>query len=62
MGHKVPCKACGNRNHCCKDVNKCDHFVLFDCGEISPNLANKGKGKATKQSTEETEQTTEEIV
>jgi hypothetical protein len=51
MGRKVPCSACGNRNDCCKDVNKCDHFVLFDCGDISPQVANKGK--APEQSTEE---------
>jgi len=52
MGRKIPCSTCGNRNNCCKDINKCDYFILFNCGEISPDLANKDK--APEQSTEET--------
>ena len=43
MGRKIPCSACGNRNDCHKDVNKCDYFVLFNCSGISPHLANKEK-------------------
>ncbi|KAL3494962.1 hypothetical protein BJX62DRAFT_233930 [Aspergillus germanicus] len=34
MGHSVPCKSCGSRVNCCKDINRCDHFVLFDCGDL----------------------------
>ncbi|KAG2000758.1 hypothetical protein GB937_010865 [Aspergillus fischeri] len=43
MGHHVPCNSCGNRNECCKDINKCDHFILFECGNIHTDPAGKGK-------------------
>lgn len=39
MGHKIPCESCENRTDCCKDINKCDHFVLFECGELAPKQA-----------------------
>ncbi|KAL4883541.1 hypothetical protein BJY04DRAFT_184845 [Aspergillus karnatakaensis] len=39
MGHSVPCESCGTRVNCCKDINKCDHFVLFDCGDLHPRAA-----------------------
>ncbi|BCR86534.1 uncharacterized protein ACHE_30521S [Aspergillus chevalieri] len=29
MGHKIPCSACGNRNDCCKDMESCEYFHLF---------------------------------
>ncbi|EYE91950.1 uncharacterized protein EURHEDRAFT_463622, partial [Aspergillus ruber CBS 135680] len=29
MGHKIPCSACGNRNNCCKDMESCEYFHLF---------------------------------
>jgi hypothetical protein len=35
-GQKLPCGSCESRNECCKDINKCDYFVLFDCGELAP--------------------------
>ncbi|KAL2836238.1 hypothetical protein BJX68DRAFT_273593 [Aspergillus pseudodeflectus] len=41
MGHSVPCKSCGSRVNCCKDINKCDHFVLFNCGDLHPRAATK---------------------
>ncbi|EAW22051.1 uncharacterized protein NFIA_036070 [Aspergillus fischeri NRRL 181] len=40
MGRKVPCSSCGNRNDCCKDINKCAYFVLFNCGNITLELTN----------------------
>ncbi|KAL4782837.1 hypothetical protein BJX76DRAFT_349064 [Aspergillus varians] len=52
MGHSMPCKSCGSRVNCCKDINKCDHFVLFDCGDLHPRAAteepkNQGNEEAT---------------
>ncbi|KAF7164869.1 hypothetical protein CNMCM5623_009296 [Aspergillus felis] len=41
LGHKVPCDSCGKRNDCCKDVNKCDYFILFDCGSVCPTPASQ---------------------
>ncbi|KAL5044747.1 hypothetical protein BDW71DRAFT_185716 [Aspergillus fruticulosus] len=32
----VPCASYGNCNDCCKDVNVCEHFLLFNCGDIHP--------------------------
>ncbi|KAL4887744.1 hypothetical protein BDV59DRAFT_189998 [Aspergillus ambiguus] len=36
LGHNVPCQSCGERKNCCKNINLCDHFVLFDCGDLHP--------------------------
>ncbi|KAL4914610.1 hypothetical protein BDW62DRAFT_204499 [Aspergillus aurantiobrunneus] len=34
MGHKVPCDSRGTLNNCCKDLNCCDFFHFFDCGDM----------------------------
>ncbi|KAL4786397.1 hypothetical protein BJX76DRAFT_321254 [Aspergillus varians] len=39
MGHKVPCDSCTTRNACCKDINLCDFFIFFDCGNMHPRAA-----------------------
>ncbi|KAL4934233.1 uncharacterized protein BDV17DRAFT_278553 [Aspergillus undulatus] len=39
LGGTVPCESCSNRNDCCKDINKYDNFILFDCGNIHPTPA-----------------------
>ncbi|KAI9034732.1 uncharacterized protein KD926_006351 [Aspergillus affinis] len=39
MGHKVPCNSCPALKDCCKDINRCDHFLLFDCGNLAPATA-----------------------
>lgn len=39
MGHKVPGNSCGTRANCCKDINCCDHFVIFDYGHLHPRAA-----------------------
>ncbi|KAL4798801.1 hypothetical protein BDV19DRAFT_356171 [Aspergillus venezuelensis] len=41
LGHGVPCTSCDSRVNCCKDINQCDHFVLFDCGDLHPRAATK---------------------
>ncbi|CRG92923.1 hypothetical protein PISL3812_10004 [Talaromyces islandicus] len=38
---KIPCESCENRNSCCKDINVCDHFALFDCGGLVPKVTEK---------------------
>jgi hypothetical protein len=49
MGHSVPCNSCGTRVNCCKDINKCDHFVLFDCGDLHPHAATEEPEKEGNQ-------------
>ncbi|KAL4998870.1 hypothetical protein BDV10DRAFT_193990 [Aspergillus recurvatus] len=50
LGKSVPCKSCGTRSTCCKDINKCDHFVLIDCGDLHPDLAvNQGDEEASEE-------------
>lgn len=39
MGLKVPCNACGKRNDCCKDINQCEHFQHFYCGDLASTLS-----------------------
>lgn len=39
LGKPVPCRSCATRNACCKDINKCEYFVLFDCGDLRPDAA-----------------------
>ncbi|KAL4860282.1 hypothetical protein BDV12DRAFT_181822 [Aspergillus spectabilis] len=51
LGHTVPCSSCGQRNNCCKDISQCDHFVLFECGDLRPD-------PATNAALNENEQTT----
>ncbi|GFF98314.1 conserved hypothetical protein [Aspergillus udagawae] len=41
FGHKVPCDSCGKRSDCCKDVNKCAYFILFNCGSVCPSPASQ---------------------
>lgn len=39
LGKPVLCRSCATRNACCKDINKCEYFVLFDCGDLRPDAA-----------------------
>ncbi|PYH99043.1 hypothetical protein BO71DRAFT_415769 [Aspergillus ellipticus CBS 707.79] len=39
MGHKIPCESCSTRTACCKDINLCDFFIFFDCGDMHPRAA-----------------------
>ena len=45
MGHKVPCDSCDTRNNCCKDINHCDFFIFFDCGDLHPTPAAASGGE-----------------
>ncbi|KAI9038647.1 uncharacterized protein KD926_010591 [Aspergillus affinis] len=36
LGHKVPCASCGTAKDCCKNINICDHFLLFNCQNLAP--------------------------
>ncbi|KAL4768413.1 hypothetical protein BDW60DRAFT_210960 [Aspergillus nidulans var. acristatus] len=48
LGKPVPCKSCGTRNACCKDISKCDHFILFNCGNLHPGpTVNQGDNNAS---------------
>ncbi|KAK1138225.1 hypothetical protein N8T08_004049, partial [Aspergillus melleus] len=40
MGKKVPCGSCGDRRNCCKDINLCEHFLLFNCDKLAPATHN----------------------
>ncbi|PYH88972.1 hypothetical protein BO71DRAFT_466275, partial [Aspergillus ellipticus CBS 707.79] len=35
----VPCKSCASTKECCKNINNCNNFLLFDCGKIGPAAA-----------------------
>jgi hypothetical protein len=39
LGKPVPCRSCALRNACCKDINKCEYFALFDTGDLRPDVA-----------------------
>ncbi|PYH93087.1 hypothetical protein BO71DRAFT_328512, partial [Aspergillus ellipticus CBS 707.79] len=39
IGYRVPCNSCSNRNDCCKDINKYDHFIYFNCSDLHPAAA-----------------------
>ncbi|KAL2824829.1 hypothetical protein BJY01DRAFT_241646 [Aspergillus pseudoustus] len=41
MGHSMPCSSCGTRVNYYKDINKCNHFVLFNYGNLHPHAATK---------------------
>ncbi|KAE8388261.1 hypothetical protein BDV23DRAFT_185621 [Aspergillus alliaceus] len=41
LGGSVPCSSCESKFDCCKDINKCDNFLLFDCGALTPQAASK---------------------
>ncbi|KAE8377486.1 hypothetical protein BDV26DRAFT_293090 [Aspergillus bertholletiae] len=41
LGGAVPCRSCESKKECCKDINKCDNFLLFDCGALAPTPASK---------------------
>ncbi|KAE8384443.1 hypothetical protein BDV23DRAFT_177034 [Aspergillus alliaceus] len=36
LGGSVPCDSCKTKNECCKDIDHCDNFMLFDCGNLAP--------------------------
>ncbi|KAF7585082.1 hypothetical protein BBP40_000747, partial [Aspergillus hancockii] len=36
----VPCKNCNNKKDCCRDIQTCANFALFDCGDLHPVAAN----------------------
>ncbi|KAL4935059.1 hypothetical protein BDV06DRAFT_217707 [Aspergillus oleicola] len=42
LGGTVPCQSCSSRNDCCKDINKCDNFIFFNCGNMHPKPAAPG--------------------
>ncbi|KAB8212649.1 hypothetical protein BDV33DRAFT_137647 [Aspergillus novoparasiticus] len=41
LGGSVPCRSCESKSDCCRDINKCDNFLLFDCGALAPTPAPK---------------------
>jgi hypothetical protein len=36
LGYKVPCDTCKTRNNCCKNINSCELFFKFNCGDLHP--------------------------
>ncbi|PYH94148.1 hypothetical protein BO71DRAFT_326108, partial [Aspergillus ellipticus CBS 707.79] len=39
MGYKILYKSCSTRTACYKDINLCNFFIFFDCGDMHPRAA-----------------------
>ncbi|KAL2859111.1 uncharacterized protein BJX67DRAFT_368974 [Aspergillus lucknowensis] len=58
MGKSVPYMSCSSCVNCCKDINKCDYFVLFNYGNLHPHAATKEAENQVEEIEEEIEEET----
>ncbi|KAL2859132.1 uncharacterized protein BJX67DRAFT_376062 [Aspergillus lucknowensis] len=58
MGKSMPYMSCSSYINCCKDINKYNYFVLFNCSDLHPRAATKKAENQVEEIEEEIEEET----